>query len=118
MVEEFFEHLNQTEIAFNETQQYIMKFNNTRGGRHQCNKAAEIINLNSSSQRYESTLHTKDCGPPERILYCTLNLEGLKWVRRHKIAKYLIIVQMSYKYVRRLYIYKYYTIADHSIDAL
>ena len=85
-MEEVFKDLEGNERTFTETQQYIMKFNNKTGGKRQCNKTANKLNSNRFLRQFKSTQCTNDCGSPERILSCTLNLEGLKWVSRHKLV--------------------------------
>ena len=85
LVGEIFQFLERREDTFTESQQYIMRFNNNTSGERQCDKVADLLNSSIRYIRqYESTLHANNCGSPERILGCTLNLEGLKWVRRHK----------------------------------
>ena len=85
LVDQLFKFLKRNE-TFTETQQYIMKFNNKRGGKRQCNKAANKLNSNRFLRRFNGTKCTNDCGSPERILSCRLNLKGLKWVSRHKLV--------------------------------
>ena len=76
-----------------------MRFNNTRRGERQCNRAADLLNSNRFLRRYESTLYTNNCGSPERILGCTLNLRGLEWVRRYKFNYGAHLVYKSIDFV-------------------
>jgi len=91
-VDDLFEHLKGREDTFTETQQYIIKFNNTRAGERQCNKTADILNSSRSLRRYESTVYTTNCGSPEKTLSIKSNLRGMEWVRIHKLVKNLTMV--------------------------
>ena len=92
LVDDLFEHLKGREDTFTETQQYIIKFNNTRRGERQCNKTANILKSSRSSRRYGSRLYANNCGSPEKTLSIRLNLRGLNWVRLHILVKNLTMV--------------------------
>ena len=69
-----------------------MIFNRTKSGRRQCSKAANKLNKLPGELRRQNvtaTVHTENCTETEKLLSSTLNLEGLKWVRKGSIAKIL-----------------------------
>ena len=60
-----------------------MLFNETKTGRRRCTKTAKKLNdlpEGLQMRNITSTVHTENC--KEYDLSCTLNFEGLKWVRR------------------------------------
>jgi len=64
-------------------QRYDIIFNSTKEGKRKCAKTAKRLNnlpKQLKDQNITSTLHTKSCNKFEKVLSCTLNNAGLKWV--------------------------------------
>jgi len=64
-------------------QRYDIIFSSTKAGKRQCTKTARRLNKppkELKDQNITSTLHTKSCKESEKVLSCTLNNVGLKWV--------------------------------------
>ena len=81
----------------NKDQEYIVLFNRTTSGRHQCSKAVNKLNELPKELRQlnvTATVHKWNCTDSEIFLSSTLNLEGLKWVRKGSIKLMFSIFQM------------------------
>lgn len=67
-----------------EDQEYVVIFNQTRAGGRQCNRTVNKLNKlpkKLRKQNINSTIHSEACTESNKLVFCTLNLEGLKWVR-------------------------------------
>ena len=65
-----------------DSEEYVVMFNSSKNGKRQCRKTAKYLEkLSKRSTTINATVHSKTCEEKEKILLCTLNFEGLKWVR-------------------------------------
>ena len=79
----------------NEDQEYIVIFNRTKSGRRQCNKAVKKLNnlpKELKKLNVNAKVHKWNCTDSEKFLSSTLNLEGLKWVRKGSIKMFSVFV--------------------------